>query len=71
MDHSKVHEKVVTTGEAARLLGGVSLTTVRAMCKRGELEGAYQVGSWWRIPVSSVEAVKGGKREAHHQSDAL
>ena len=44
-----------TTGEAASILG-VSPMTVRAMCERGELPDAKRIGSWWRIPVKSVEA---------------
>ena len=59
MIQSNTNERVVTTGEAARLLGGVSRTTVREMCKRGELQGAYLVGSWWRIPLTTIQRVRG------------
>jgi excisionase family DNA binding protein len=59
MHQTSEHKEVVTTGEAARRLGGVSATTVRNMCEHGELEGAYKVGTWWRIPVSAIEKVKG------------
>lgn len=44
-----------TTGEAAKRLG-VAPMTVRGMCERGELPGAKRIGTWWRIPVDSVEA---------------
>ena len=56
-----------TTGEAARILG-VSPMTVRAMCERGELPDAKRIGSWWRIPVNSVEAYLPDERAPESRS---
>lgn len=45
------------TGEAARLLGVRAHRTIRAMCERGEIPGAYRAGKWWRIPRESIERI--------------
>ncbi|MEO0559411.1 MAG: helix-turn-helix domain-containing protein [Bacteroidota bacterium] len=46
----------------------VHVRTIRRLCHRGELAGAFQVGRQWRIPVSAIEAVK-VPAEPPHQLD--
>lgn len=71
MAHSNMkNQEIVTTGKAASMLGVGSAVTIRAMCERGELEGAYLVGSWWRIPVSAIEKKLNPETEKAALSDA-
>ena len=49
--------EVLTPEEVAREIR-VDEATVRRMCKRGELVGAFRAGRQWRIPAESLEKLK-------------
>jgi hypothetical protein len=52
----------LTCVDVGRIIGRHS-STVRAMCERRELPGAYrQHGREWRIPPAAVEAYRTGQR---------
>ena len=52
------------TCKAAGAILGRHASTVRAMCERGELPGAYrQHGREWRIPPAAMESYRKHQRE--------
>jgi hypothetical protein len=54
----------LTCVDVGRIIGRHS-STVRAMCERRELPGAYrQHGREWRIPPAAVESYRSGQRPA-------
>lgn len=61
--------EVTTTGKAAKRLG-VHPATVRGMIERNEIEGARQIGMWWRIPVSEVERIRRGEPKESEKAAA-
>ena len=61
--------EMTTTGKAAKRLG-VHPATVRGMIERNEIEGARQIGVWWRIPVSEVERIQRGEPKASDEQAA-
>jgi hypothetical protein len=46
---------------------GLSVSTIRGRCERGEYPGAYLDGRQWRIPASAIEAYQASTqyRESH------
>lgn len=48
-----MNQEFITTGKAAKILG-LAVSTVTAMCERGEFPGAYKPSKWWRIPLVEV-----------------
>jgi hypothetical protein len=51
---------VVSTAKAAAWLG-VPERTVRDLCAKGKLEGAYQPAGYqgaWLIPITTLEAIR-------------
>lgn len=54
MDVQKVLEKeYVDSAEAAKMLN-LSIISIRALCQRGKLNGAFRFGNAWIIPRISV-----------------
>ncbi len=48
------HERLVSLGETATMLGGVSVKTVRRMIAAGELPSTVKVMSCTTLPLSEV-----------------
>lgn len=57
--------RYMTTGTAARALG-LSIATLRRMCERGAVPGAYRLAadSWWQVPAAWVLDRKAAVEEA-------
>ena len=52
-------ETVLTSKEAANMLGITSINTIKNWMEGGEFPGAYQTpGGHWRFPLKEVEAIK-------------
>lgn len=51
------HEVLLTTGEAAGLLGIGSVNTIKAMVRTGRIQ-SRKVGTHYRIPLSEVERLR-------------
>lgn len=60
-----MNQEFITTGKAAKILG-LAVSTVTAMCERGEFPGAYRPSKWWRIPLAEVMK----KRQPVNQQEA-
>jgi len=55
----QVAQKILTTGQAASLLGVASTNTVKNWLEAGHFPGAYRTpGGHWRFVLAEVEAVK-------------
>src|SRR5688500_2017822 len=56
-------ERDLTCREAGQVLGR-SDSTLRALCERGALAGAYrQNGREWRVPPAAIRAYQAAQRE--------
>ncbi|MEM7446842.1 MAG: helix-turn-helix domain-containing protein [Myxococcota bacterium] len=64
-------ERMLRSGDAARLLGVSSTNTVKNWLEGGAFPGAYKTrGGHWRFPESEVLAVKQQMKELRRRSEA-
>lgn len=56
--------ELLTTAKAAKMLG-YSSETVRVMCEKGRIVGAFRpggAGSHWRIPLDAIQGIIASNR---------
>ena len=59
VEASACSTEVLTSREAAALLGVASVNTIKSWLEGGQFPGAYQTpGGHWRFPRAAVEAAK-------------
>ena len=61
-------EEYVDSAEAAKMLN-LSIISIRALCQRGKLNGAFRFGNAWIIPRISVQTRTRSKAGAKPRSN--
>ncbi len=63
-----LEEEYVDSAEAAKMLN-LSIISIRALCQRGKLNGAFRFGNAWIIPRISVQTRTRSKAGAKPRSN--